>query len=75
MNWKEHIYSDPSIMFGKMVIKNTRIPVELILEKLGHGYSFDAIKQAYPRLTNDDILACLLFAAENSKHEKTLSVA
>lgn len=75
MDWKAHISSDPSILFGKAVITNTRIPVELILEKLGHGYSFDILKQAYPRLTNNDILACLLFAAENLRHEKTLAVA
>jgi uncharacterized protein (DUF433 family) len=62
-------------MFGKMVIKNTRIPVELILEKLGHGYTYQALLEAYPRLTNNDILACLLFAADNSKHEKILAVA
>lgn len=75
MDWKAHISSDPSILFGKAVVKNTRIPVELILEKLGHGNSFENLKQAYPRLSNDDILACLLFAAENMIHEKTLAVA
>lgn len=30
MNWRDHISSDPDIMFGKMVIKGTRIPVELL---------------------------------------------
>ena len=75
MNWREHLSSDPAIMFGKMVIKDTRIPVELILEKLAGGYSFEELKQAYPRITTIDIQACLLYAADNSKHEKTLSVA
>lgn len=75
MNWKEHISSDPAIMFGKMVIQGTRIPVELILEKLGAGSSFAELQQAYPRITIDDIKACLLFAADNTKHEKTLAVA
>ncbi|MCW5912130.1 MAG: DUF433 domain-containing protein [Cyclobacteriaceae bacterium] len=75
MNWKEHIASDPAIMFGKMVIKGTRIPVELILEKLAAGNSFETLKQAYPRITTADIQACLLFAADNAKHEKTLVVA
>jgi uncharacterized protein (DUF433 family) len=75
MNWKDHISSDPSVLFGKLVIKNTRIPVEIILEKLGHGYSFDTLLEAYPRLTQQDILACLLFAADDSKHEKILAVA
>ena len=75
MNWRDHVSSDPSILLGKMVIRNTRIPVELILEKLGHGYSTESLLEAYPRLTNQDILACLLFAADNSKHEKILAVA
>ena len=75
MNWRDHLSSDPSVMFGKMVIKDTRIPVDLILEKLGHGYSFQSLIEAYPRITQDDIQACLLFASDNSKHEKILAVA
>ena len=62
-------------MFGKTVIKGTRIPVDLILEKLGSGYSFEELRAAYPRITDEDIKACLLFAADNSRHEKTLAVA
>lgn len=75
MNWRDHISSDPAIMFGKMFIKDTRIPVELILEKLAVNNSFEDLIQAYPRITTADIQACLLFAAENTKHEKTLAVA
>ena len=74
MNWQEHISSDPEIMFGKMVIKGTRIPVELILEKLAAGNSVEDLIQAYPRTTAADVQACLLFAADNAKHEKTLAV-
>lgn len=61
-------------MFGKTVIKGTRIPVELILEKLGNDYTFEELMEAYPRITKEDIQACLFFASDNSKHEKTLSV-
>lgn len=75
MNWKEHISSDPGIMFGKMVIKGTRIPVELILEKLAAGNTVEDLMQAYPRIKPADVQACLLFAANNAKHEKTLAVA
>lgn len=75
MNWRDHISSDPAILFGKPIVKNTRIPVDLILEKLGHGATYTDLLEAYPRLKNDDILACLLFASDNSKHEKTLAVA
>jgi uncharacterized protein (DUF433 family) len=75
MNWKKHISSDPDILFGKTVIKDTRIPVELILEKLAASYSFEELLQAYPRLTLADIQACLLYAADNAKHEKVLAIA
>ena len=63
MDWREHISSDPSIMFGKPCIKNTRIPVDLILEKLGNGYSIDDLLAAYPKISEDDIKACMLYAS------------
>jgi uncharacterized protein (DUF433 family) len=75
MNWKERISFDPKVMFGKAVIRNTRIPAELILEKLATGYSNEDLLKAYPRINLADIQACLLFAAENARHEKTLAVA
>ncbi len=75
MDWKDYINSDPAILFGKMVVKNTRIPVDLILEKLGHGYSMETLLEAYPNISIEAVHACLLFAAENVKHEKILAVA
>lgn len=63
MSWHEHITSQPSIMFGKPCIKNTRIPVETILEKLGNGYSIDDLLSAYPKITQKDILACMSYAS------------
>ena len=74
MNWQEYILSNPEILFGKPVIKGTRIPVDLILEKLAAGHSYEDLLIAYPRLTNEAIKACLFFASENAKHEKVLAV-
>ena len=74
MNWRQHITSDPEILFGKPVITGTRIPVDLLLEKLAAGYTNKELLDAYPRLTSDDIQACLLFAAEGAKHEKVLAI-
>lgn len=34
IDWTLHLESDPEKLFGKPVIINTRIPVDLILEKL-----------------------------------------
>lgn len=60
----ERVLSDPTVMMGKPVVAGTRIPVELILEKLSAGETFDQIIQAHPRLTREGILAALRFAAQ-----------
>ena len=75
MQWQEYISSDPEILFGKPAIKGTRIPVDLILEKLAAGHSNNDLLDAYPRLTTESIRACLLFAADSAKHEKALAIS
>jgi len=60
----ERIDVNPDIMDGKPVIRGTRIPVELVLRKLGTGMSAEAILVDHPRLTLDDIRAAQAFAAD-----------
>ncbi|MCB0595787.1 MAG: DUF433 domain-containing protein [Lewinellaceae bacterium] len=54
---------------GKPVIKNTRIPVDLILEKMSEGETIDDLLRAYPRINKEAIMACLAFASESVKNE------
>ena len=61
---KPLIVSDPSIMMGKPVVAGTRITVELILDKLAAGESFDQIIEAHPQLTREALQAALTFAAD-----------
>jgi len=68
----ERITSDPDVMLGKPCIKGTRIPVELILEKLGYGASVDELLEAYPHLEREDVLAALRFAADYMAHEEII---
>jgi uncharacterized protein (DUF433 family) len=51
-------------MGGKPVISGTRIPVELILRKLGAGMSAEQILADHPGLAPDDIRAAQAFAAD-----------
>lgn len=67
----ERIEINPKIMMGKPVIRGTRIPVELILRKLGEGASEDDLLDAYPKLTREDLRAAMLFAADTVAHEET----
>jgi len=60
----ERIEINPKIMFGKPVIKGTRIPVDMILRKLGEGMAVEEILDDHPRLTREDILAAQAFAAD-----------
>ncbi|TMJ14671.1 MAG: DUF433 domain-containing protein [Alphaproteobacteria bacterium] len=60
----ERIEINPEIMDGKPVIRGTRIPVELVLRKLGAGMSSEATLLDHPRLTQDDIRAAQAFAAD-----------
>ncbi|HMJ63547.1 MAG TPA: DUF433 domain-containing protein [Bryobacteraceae bacterium] len=55
---------NPNIMDGKPVIRGTRVPVELVLRKLGAGMSPEAILADHPRLMLDDIRAAQAFAAD-----------
>ena len=54
----------PDVMFGKLVIRGTRIPVELILRKLAAGEEPDDILRQHPRLTLEDIGAAQGYAAD-----------
>ena len=50
-------------MMGKPVVRNTRITVESILERLAAGESIDDILATHPRLTREAVLAAIAFAA------------
>ncbi|HEY1836068.1 MAG TPA: DUF433 domain-containing protein [Rhizomicrobium sp.] len=66
----ERIQIDPEIMFGKPVIRGTRIPVDMILRKPGEGMPQEEILDDRPRLTREDILAAQKFAADYITHEE-----
>ena len=61
----ERIEARPDIMDGKPVIRGTRIPVALILRKLGARMSTQEIIADHPRLTEEDIRAALAYAADH----------
>ena len=69
------IESNPKIMFGKPIIKGTRITVELVLEKIADGESVDAILSSYPHLSREQILACVDFARKSLSLETIYPLA
>lgn len=60
--YQDRIVRDPEIMVGKPVVKGTRIPVELVLQHLEENPDLPDLFAAFPRLTREDVSACLAYA-------------
>jgi uncharacterized protein (DUF433 family) len=58
------ITTNANVMVGKPVVRGTRLTVEHILRLLAFGATHEELLQEYPGLHQEDIQACLLFAAK-----------
>jgi uncharacterized protein (DUF433 family) len=67
--WQDRIALDPAIHHGDPCIKDTRIPVAMLVGSLADGMTFDDIILAYPQLTQEDLYAALAYAAEVMRQE------
>ncbi|MCE7042969.1 DUF433 domain-containing protein [Dyadobacter sp. CY312] len=65
---------NPNVCHGKPTIRNKRYPVEMLLDLLAAGSTYKEILDDYPSLENDDILACLAYAAKLSKVKSVQNV-
>jgi uncharacterized protein (DUF433 family) len=71
--YSERIVSDPRVLGGEPIVRGTRIPVEVVLEQLALDPDPKALFLDYPRLTTEDVRACLEFARsliEKEKHRR-----
>jgi uncharacterized protein (DUF433 family) len=64
----QHISLDPEINGGKPTVTGTRISVQTVLGHLSAGDEMQDVLDAYPRLTREDVLACLEYAARLAGH-------
>jgi uncharacterized protein (DUF433 family) len=75
MRQYQRIEANPQVLMGKPVFKGTRIPVDLVLEKLAAGETTEQILESHPRLTAEAIHEALLFAAELVRGETVYALA
>ena len=61
----KRIVCDSRILGGKPVIAGTRLSVEFIVNLLAHGSTYQEILNEYAGMTQDDVRACLLYAARS----------
>jgi uncharacterized protein (DUF433 family) len=62
IHWQERIVIDPDLHHGDPCIKDTRIPVAMIVGSLADGMTSAEIQAAYPQLVLEDVQAALAYA-------------
>jgi uncharacterized protein (DUF433 family) len=67
MNLQDRIVIAPGVRGGKPCIRGTRITVYDVLEYLAGGMSGAEILTDFPGLQEDDVRACLAFAAARER--------
>jgi len=67
MDYQNHITIEPGKRSGKPCIRGLRITVSDVLEYLAAGMTPAEIVADFPDLTEEDIRACLAFAADRDR--------
>lgn len=65
---------DENVRFGRPVIQGTRVPVALVVGKLGGGMALEEVAREYD-LTRDEVLAALAYAAQTVADEQIRAIA
>ena len=65
---------NPAVCHGKPCIRGLRYPVEVLLDLLSSGMTFDEILADYEDLERDDLRAALAFAAHLARVRRLLPV-
>jgi uncharacterized protein (DUF433 family) len=73
MNYSGIITVEPGKRGGKPCIRGLRITVYDVLEYLASGMTHADILRDFPYLTEQDIRACLAFAADRERNSEMLN--
>jgi len=72
MDYHEIITLEPGKRGGRPCVRGMRIAVSDVLGWLASGMSHEEIVKDFPELTEDDIRACLSFAADRERRLVTV---
>ena len=73
MDYARFITIEPGKRGGKPCIRGLRITVYDVLEYLASGMTHDQILTDFPDLAEEDIRACLAFAADRERKLETIT--
>jgi uncharacterized protein (DUF433 family) len=71
MNYQDIISIEPGKRGGRPCVRGMRIAVADVLGWLAAGQSHEQILADFPELTENDILACLAYAADRERRVVT----
>jgi len=71
----DRITVDSNVCHGKACIRNMRWPVEVVIDLIASGMSFEEIIIDHPELEKDDILASLAYAKISLSGKSLLEVS
>lgn len=72
MQYQNIITIEPGKRGGKPCIRGMRITVYDVLSYLASGMSYEELLDDFPYLTQEDILACLSYAADRERQMLTM---
>ena len=67
VDYHKIITIEPDKRSGKPCIRGLRMTVTDVLEYLASGMTYQEILDEFPNITNEDIMACLAFAADRER--------
>jgi len=73
IDYRKHITIEPSKRSGQPCIRGMRTTVYDVLNMLADGMDYDEIISDYPKISKQDILPCLAFAADKESKRLRLS--
>ena len=71
INYRDIITINPEKRFGRPCVRNMRITVFDVLGWLASDMTREEILEDFPELTQDDISACLAYAADKERKIRT----
>ena len=64
---------DPTVRFGRPVVRGTRVPIETVLSELAGGMSMEDVETEFG-IVREDVLAVLGYAARTIAQEQVRAV-
>jgi uncharacterized protein (DUF433 family) len=72
MRYQDIITIEPGKRGGQPCIRGMRITVYDVLSYLASGMTYEEVLEDFPYLTQEDILACLSYAADRERQTLTI---